>query len=170
MQSDEAVLIEKLTRLGVDDPHAAARSEIAEGIPQLAYARLERLVRMNLLRRRESMDVWWANLQRERDRRPGSRPAAVAEVIGRCLAAGITLDELGILAEDIALDTAAGFAYTLGDEQEGERADPRPHDDELGDQSDLPFWALCEVSSYDEGAKLTGRTMGALPEFFRPEE
>ena len=160
MQSDEAVLIEKLTRLGVDDPHAAARSKIAEGIPQLAYARLERLVRMNLLRRRESMDVWWANLQRERDRRPGSRPAAVAEVIGRCLAAGITLDELGILAEDIALDTAAGFAYTLGD----------PHDDELGDPSDLPFWALCEVSSDDEGAKLTGRTMGALPEFFRPEE
>lgn len=34
MQSDEAVLIEKFTRLGVDDPRAAARSEIAEGIPQ----------------------------------------------------------------------------------------------------------------------------------------
>jgi hypothetical protein len=160
MQADEAVLIEKFTRLGVDDPQAAARSEIAEDIPQLAYARLERLVRTKLMRRRESMDVWWTNLQRERDRRPGSRPAAIAEVVGKCLAAGITLDELGMLAEDVASETAAGFAYTLGD----------PYDDELGDPSDLPFWALCEVGSEDDGANLTGRTMGALHEFLGPEE
>jgi hypothetical protein len=160
MQAGEAVLIEKFTRLGVDDPQAAARSEIAEDIPQLAYARLERLVRTKLMRRRESMDVWWTNLQRERDRRPGSRPAALAEVIGKCLAAGITLDELGMLAEDVATETAAGFAYTLGD----------PYDDELGDPSDLPFWALCEVSSAGEGANLTGRTMDALHEFLGPEE
>jgi hypothetical protein len=160
MQSDEGVLIEKFTRLGVDEPQVAARSEIVEGIPQLAYARLERLVRTNLLNRRETMDAWWTNLQRERDLRPGSRSAAIAEVIGKCLAAGITLDELGIFADDVALDTAAGFAYTLGD----------PYDDELGDPSDLPFWTLCEVSSDDDGAKLTGRTMGALHEFLGPKE
>lgn len=72
MQPDEAVLIERFTRLGIDDPEAAARSEVTENIPQLAYARLEHLVRTNLMRRRDSMEVWWTNLQRERDRRPGS--------------------------------------------------------------------------------------------------
>lgn len=160
MHADEAVLIQKLTRLGVDDPQAAARSEISENIPQLAYARLERLVRTNLLGRRESMDVWWTNLQRERDRRPGSPSTAVAEVIGKCLAAGITLDELAVIVQDVASDTAQGFAYLLGD----------PCDDELDDPSDLPSWALCEVSSDDDGAKLTGRTMGALHEFLGPTE
>lgn len=160
MPADEDVLIARLTRLGVDDPQAAARSEISENIPQLAYARLERLVRTNLLGRRESMDVWWTNLQRERDRRPGSSSAAVAEVIRKCLAAGITLDELAVIVEDVASDTAQGFAYLLGD----------PYDDELGDPSDLPSWALCEVGSDDDGAKLTGRTMGALHEFLGPTE
>jgi hypothetical protein len=110
MKPDESGLVEKFMRLGVDDPQAAARSEIVVGIPQLAYARLERLVRANLMRRRDSMDVWWANLQRERDRRPESRSAVVAEVIGKCLAAGISLDELGVIVDDVASETAQGFA------------------------------------------------------------
>jgi hypothetical protein len=37
------------------------------------------------MNRRDSMDMWWANLQRERDRRPESPSALVAEVIGKCL-------------------------------------------------------------------------------------
>lgn len=146
--------------LGVEDPHLAARSEIAEDIPQVAYARLERLVRTNLLRRHETMDVWWTNLQREQERRPASRPAAVADVIGKCLAAGITLEELGAIVEDVASETAHGFAYLLGD----------PYDDELGDPSDLPAWALVEVSSEDDGAELTGRTLDGLHEFLGPAE
>jgi len=160
MQPDEAVLVERLARLGVEDPQGTARSEVAEDIPQVAYARLERLVRTNLMRRRQSMDVWWSNLQRERDRRPESRTTAVAEVVGKCLAAGITLEELGVIVDDVASDTAQGFAYLLGD----------PYDDELGDPSDLPSWALCEVSSEDDGAKLTGRTLSMLHEFLGPEE
>jgi hypothetical protein len=160
MQPDEAVLVERLARLGVEDPQGTARSEIAEDIPQVAYARLERLVRTNLMRRRQSMDVWWSNLQRERDRRPESRAAEVAEVVGKCLAAGITLEELGVIVDDVASETAQGFAYLLGD----------PYDDELGDPSDLPSWALCEVSSEDDGANLTGRTLNMLHEFLGPEE
>lgn len=160
MQPGEAVLVEKLVRLGVEDPQGAARSELAEDIPQLAYARLERLVRTNVLRRRETMDVWWINLQRERDRRPGSRPAEVAEVISKCLAAGITLEELGVIVDDVASETAHGFAYLLGD----------PYDDELGDPTDLPSWALVEVSSEDDGAELTGRTLSGLHEFLGPAE
>jgi hypothetical protein len=160
MQPDEAVLVEKLVRLGVEDPQGAARSELAEDIPQVAHARLERLVRTNLLRRHETMDVWWTNLQRERERRPESRPAAVADVIGKCLAAGITLEELGVIVEDVACETAHGFAYLLGD----------PYDDELGDPSDLPAWALVEVSSEDDGGELTGRTLDGLHEFLGPAE
>lgn len=160
MPSDEAVLVEQLVRLGVDDPQGTARSEIAEDIPQVAYARLERLVRVNLMSRRQTMDIWWANLQRERDRRPESRPAVVAKVIGKCLAAGVTLEELGVIVEDVAQETAHGFAYLLGD----------PHDDELGDPSDLPSWALVEVSSKDDGAELTGRTLDALHEFLGQAE
>ncbi|MEQ4210177.1 hypothetical protein [Actinopolymorpha sp. B9G3] len=160
MQSRKRLLVEKLARLGVEDPEGAARSEITEDIPQVALARLERLVRTNLMRRRESMDIWWANLQRERDRRPESRPAVVAEVIAKCLDAGITLDELGVIVEDVASGTAHGFAYLLGD----------PYDDELGDPSDLPSWVLCEVSPDDEGGQLTGRTMGGLHEFLGPKE
>lgn len=160
MPSDEALLVEQLVRLGVDDPQGTARSEVDEDIPQVAYARLERLVRMNLLRRRETMDVWWANLQRERERRPESRPAAVADVIGKCVGAGITLEELGVIVEDVASETAQGFAYLLGD----------PYDDELGDPSDLPSWALVEVSSEGDGAELTGRTLGGLHEFLGPAE
>lgn len=48
MPTDEAGLVEQLVRLGVDDPQAAARSAIAEDIPQVAFSRLERLVRTNL--------------------------------------------------------------------------------------------------------------------------
>lgn len=160
MPSSESLLVEKLARLGVEDPEGAARSEFTEDIPQVAFARLERLVRTSLMRRRESMDIWWTNLQRERDRRPDSQSAAVAAVIAKCLDAGITLDELGLVVEDVASETAQGFAYLLGD----------PYDDELGDPSDLPSWVLCEVSSEDEGGQLTGRTMGALHEFLGPEE
>jgi len=159
MPSDEAVLVEQLVRLGVDDPQGTARSEIAEDIPQVAYARLERLVRVNLMSRRQTMDIWWANLQRERDSRPESRPAVV-EAIGKCLAAGITLEELGVIVEDVASETAKGFAYLLGD----------PYDDELGDLSDLPSWALVEVSSEDDGAELTGRMLSGLHEFLGPAE
>lgn len=160
MPTDEAGLVEQLVRLGVDDPQAAARSEIAEDIPQVAFARLERLVRTNLTSRRETIDVWWANLQSERDRRPGSRAAVVADVIGKCLAAGLTLEELGVIVEDVAQETAHGFAYLLGD----------PYDDELGDPSDLPSWALVEVSSEDDGAELTGRTLDGLHEFLGAAE
>lgn len=160
MQPDESALVEKFTRLGVDEPEDRARLEIAEDIPQLAYARLERLVRTNLMTRRDSMDVWWTNLQRERDRRPESRPAVVAGVIGKCLAAGITLEELGVIVEAVASETAHGFAYLLGD----------PYDDELGDLSDLPSWALVEVSSEDDGAELTGRSLDGLHEFLGTED
>lgn len=54
MQRDEDPLVEQLTRLGVEDPHGTARSEVTEDIPQVAYARLERLVRTNLLSRRQT--------------------------------------------------------------------------------------------------------------------
>jgi hypothetical protein len=160
MQTGEALLVEKLARLGVEDPQGAAQSEITEDIPQVAFARLERLVRTNLTRRRESMDMWWANLQRERDGRPKSRPAMVADVVAKCLDAGIALEELGVIVEDVASETVHGFAYLLGD----------PHDDELGDPSDLPSWVLCEVGPEDEGGQLTGRTMEGLHEFLGPEE
>jgi hypothetical protein len=153
-------LVEKLARLGVEDPSGAARSELTEDIPQVAFARLERLARTNLMRRRESMDVWWANLQRERDRRPESPSARVAEVVTKCLDAGITLDELGVIVENVASETAQGFAYLLSD----------PYDDELGDPSDMPSWVLCEVSPDDEGGGLTGRTMSGLHEFLGPED
>lgn len=159
MQSGEALLVEKLTRLGVEDPYGAARSEITEDIPQVAYARLERLVRTNLMDPHGSMDTWWTNLQRERDRRPESPAAKVAEVVAKCLEAGVTLEELGVIVEDVASDTVQGFAYLLGDDW----------DDELGYPSDLPSWVLCEVSPDDEGAELTGRTMGGLHEFLGPK-
>lgn len=71
MQSGEALLVEKLARLGVEDPYGAARSEITEDIPQVAYARLERLVRTNLMDRRGSMDIWHNETARELTRRYG---------------------------------------------------------------------------------------------------
>ena len=148
-----------MARLGVEDPYGAARSEIAEDIPQVAYARLERLVRTKLMDRRGSMDIWWVHLQRLRDRLPESRAAAVAEVIAKCPGAGITPEDLGVIVEDVASDTAQGFAYLLGDDW----------DDELGYSSDLPSWVLCEVSPEDDGAQLTGRTMGALHDFLGPK-
>lgn len=154
----ETLLVEKLTRLGVEDPRDAARSEITEGIPQVAYARLERLVRANLLNRRASMDTWWTNLRRESERRPESPVAMVVEAVAKCLNAGITLDELGVIVDDVASETVQGFAYLLGD----------PWDDELGDPGDLPSWRLCEVAADNDGADLTGRSMGGLHEFLGP--
>ena len=81
-------------------------------------------------------------------------------MVAKCLDAGITLDELGVIVEDVASETAQGFAYLLND----------PYDDELGDPSDMPSWVLCEVSPDEEGAELTGRTMNGLHEFLGPEE
>lgn len=160
MHRDEDRLVEQLTRLGVEDPHGTARSEITEDIPQVAYARLERLVRTNLLSRRQQMDDWWANLERERARRPQSRTAAVAEVVEKCLDAGITLEEVGLVVDEVASEAVQGFAYLLDDDW----------DDQLGSPTDLPSWALCEVSPQDEGAALTGRTLGGLHEFLGPKE
>ncbi len=80
-------------------------------------------------------------------------------MVAKCLDAGITLEDLGVFVEEVASDTAQGFAHLLDDDW----------DDELGYSSDLPSWVLCEVSPEDDGAQLTGRTMGALHEFLGPK-
>jgi hypothetical protein len=154
------LLVAQLERLGADDPAGAAESELTENIPQVAFARLERLIRRNLLDYRGRMETWQANLARELELHPESRTAQVAEVFAKCLAAGITLEELARIAEAVAYDTAAGFAYILND----------PWDDELGDPDDLPSWVLSELSPENEGGEPTGRQLNGLHEFLGPKD
>jgi hypothetical protein len=147
-------LVAKFRRVGVEDPESWAHSEEAEDIPQLAYARLQRLMCRTVDAWPGCAETWAANLRRESERGE-SEADRLAKILDKAQAAGMTLTEIGWIARSVAADTAHRFAYVLGD----------PWDDELGDPDDMPSWQLCELSSPDEGSAHTGRTLSVLHEF-----
>nr|WP_199884526.1 hypothetical protein [Streptomyces sp. CB02488] len=137
-------LIGLFEALGADDAAGWAESEAEENLPQLARFRFLRMVWQDI-------DAWsaaapgWVGAYRE------DGPAAAA--VGRALRLGLTPDELGEIAREIAKDTAFGLLQGL--------AGPADGDLPPGTEARLPGWCLAELSP--EGRR-TGRVLDALHE------
>ncbi|MFJ4854747.1 hypothetical protein [Streptomyces sp. NPDC088730] len=141
---EPAELIGLFEALGADDAVGWAESEAEENIPQLARFRFLRMVWQDI-------DAWsaaapgWVEAYRE------DGPAASA--VRRALRLGLTPDELGEMAREIAKDTAFGLLQGL--------AGPADGDLPPGTEARLPGWCLAELSP--EGRR-TGRVLDALHE------
>ncbi|MEI7032483.1 hypothetical protein [Streptomyces pratensis] len=127
-----------------------AESEAEEGLPQLARYRFLRTVWQDI-------DAWGAGAHRwvESYRCGGS----AAEAVERALAAGLTPEDLGALAREIARETAFGVLHALSDPADGSLA---PDVEER-----LPRWRLAEL---DPAGEPTGRYLDALHEDFAEVE
>lgn len=130
--------------LGADDAAGWAESEAEENLPQLARYRFLRMVWQDI-------DAWstaapdWVEAYRE-----GGLAGGAVE---RALRLGLTPDELGEIAREIAKETAFGLLHGLAD----------PTDGDLPPETEarLPGWCLAELSP--EG-RPTGRILDALYE------
>ncbi|MFE6986024.1 hypothetical protein [Streptomyces griseus] len=133
--------------LGADaDARDWAESETEEGLPQLARYRFLRTVW-------QDVDAWAAEAPRwvAAYRTDG----AAADAVDRALAAGLTPEELGALAREIARETAFGVLNALADPADGSLPA------EVEEQ--LPGWRLAEL---DPTGTPTGRHLDALHEDF----
>ncbi|QKW43377.1 hypothetical protein [Streptomyces microflavus] len=133
--------------LGADgDAPDWAESEAEEGLPQLARYRLLRTVW-------QDVDAWAAEAPRwvAAYRTDG----VAAGAVDRALAAGLTPEDLGELAREVARETAFGVLYALADPADGSLPA------EIEEQ--LPSWRLAEL---DPAGEPTGRHLDALHEDF----
>ncbi|MEU3880523.1 hypothetical protein [Streptomyces californicus] len=133
--------------LGADaDARDWAESEVEEGLPQLARYRLLRTVW-------QDVDAWstaapqWVDAYRA--------DGAAAGAVNRALAAGLTPEDLGTLAREIARETAFGVLHALADPSDGSL--PAEIEERL------PGWRLAEL---DARGTPTGRHLDALHEDF----
>ncbi|MDQ0984877.1 hypothetical protein [Streptomyces sp. V2I9] len=133
--------------LGADaDAPDWAESEIEEGLPQLARYRLLRTVW-------QDVDAWSTAAPRWVDAYRAD--GAAADAVDRALAAGLTPEDLGALAREVARETAFAVLHALADPADGSL----PADVEAR----LPGWRLAELDA--EGVP-TGRHLDALHEDF----
>ncbi|MFD3975873.1 hypothetical protein [Streptomyces cyaneofuscatus] len=129
-----------------DDAPDWAESEAEEGLPQLARYRLLRTVW-------QDVDAWTTEAPRWVAAYRSDGVAAGA--VDRALAAGLTPEDLGELAREVARETAFGVLYALADPADGSLPA------EVEEQ--LPGWRLAEL---DPAGEPTGRHLDALHEDF----
>ncbi|WP_411082507.1 hypothetical protein [Streptomyces sp. cmx-18-6] len=129
-----------------DDAADWAESEAEEGLPQLARYRLLRTVW-------QDVDAWGTEARRWVASYRSDGVAAGA--VDRALAAGLTPEDLGELAREVAREAAFGVLYALADPADGSLPA------EVEDQ--LPGWRLAEL---DPAGEPTGRHLDALHEDF----
>lgn len=136
--------------IGVDDEDAI-EAELDEDTPQLAVAAFALSVWHDVDAWRD--DLGW--VERMADGPHGPRDPRLRETVRRILAAGITAEELGLLARDAAAAAAFSVMSRLDD---GYAADL---EERHGVR--LPRWSLEEVGTDDRS---TGRAMDFLHESF----
>ncbi|WP_405937040.1 hypothetical protein OG338_10395 [Streptomyces sp. NBC_00726] len=144
MPEDIGRLVRLFDALGAEDPEGWAESEAEEGLPQLARFRFLRLVWQDI-------DAWsvtaseWVAAYR--------RAGAAGGAVERAVRLGLTPEELGEIAREVARETAFALLQGLDDPERGDEPD------EVAGR--LPGWTLTELSACDEP---TGRALGALHE------
>ncbi|MEU2022103.1 hypothetical protein ABZ565_08050 [Streptomyces sp. NPDC016469] len=144
MPEDIGPLVRLFDVLGAEDAEGWAESEAEEGLPQLARFRFLRMVWQDI-------DAWsttasdWVAAYR--------RAGAAGGAVERAVRLGLTADELGEIAREVARETAFALLQGLDDPARGDEPD------EVAGR--LPGWALAELSARDEP---TGRVLGALHE------
>ncbi|MBT2381212.1 hypothetical protein J7E90_28880 [Streptomyces sp. ISL-111] len=133
--------------LGADgDAPDWAESEAEEGLPQLARYRFLRTVW-------QDVDAWGTEAPRWVAAYRSDGVAAGA--VGRALTAGLTPEDLGELAREVARETALGVLHALAEPADGSLPA------EVEEQ--LPAWRLAEL---DSSGQPTGRHLYALHEDF----
>ncbi|MFE7484147.1 hypothetical protein [Streptomyces sp. NPDC057552] len=133
--------------LGADGDAADwAESEAEEGLPQLARYRFLRTVWQDVDAWTTEAPRWVASYRTD---------GVAAGAVDRALAAGLTPEDLGELAREVARETAFGVLHALADPADGSLPA------EVEDQ--LPGWRLAEL---DPAGEPTGRHLYALHEDF----
>jgi hypothetical protein len=139
---------ERLTRLfralRANEPEQWAASEDSEDIPQLARLMLLRQIWRDVDRWGTNPDGWIEGYLND---------PATATTMAEVMDAGVPSQALGLLARQIALETAFSIAYRLDDPT----CDYAP--DDITDE--LPGWVLMETSPDGE---LTSRNLDSLHE------
>ncbi|MFC8536850.1 hypothetical protein ACFUJY_23425 [Streptomyces sp. NPDC057249] len=144
MAEDMDRLARLFDALGAEDAEGWAESEAEEGLPQLARYRFLRMVWQDI-------DAWSTTAS---DWVAAYRAAGAAGgAVERAVALGLTADELGEIAREVARETAFALLQGLDDPARGDEPD------EVAGR--LPGWALAELSAR---AEPTGRVLGALHE------
>ncbi len=131
--------VTKLTKLfetfGAQDPEAWASSQVKEAIPQLQRFLFLRQAWRNIL---DEGDTTWIEYQiQQYERSPNGPYAGVGAALKRCLAKGISPQDLTDIARGIQAQMLFQFCYLLDD--------PNFRESELRDFA----WGLFEVDSDD---------------------
>jgi hypothetical protein len=140
----------KLTRLfelaGANDPQSWAKSEVDEGIPQLARFLFLRQAWRQIL---AEGDVTWIDREIQHSKRSPDAPGAgLGHSLSRLLSSGANRDDLTEVARTVQWQLLHGLCYQL--------SDPSIEEPELSDVG----WGLFEV---DEDGN-AGRPIGGLHE------
>lgn len=130
--------------LGAEDAEGWAESEAEEGLPQLARFRLLRAVWQDIDAWSTTAPQWVAAYRRE---------GVAGGAVERAVRLGLTADELGEIAREVARETAFALLQGLDDPDRGDEPDEAA--------GRLPGWFLGELSARGEP---TGRVLGALHE------
>lgn len=143
-------LLDRFNALGAEDAEPWVRSEIAEDIPQLArYLVLRSLWPDHIDAWARNAGTWIGHAVKAADSQPDGGFAEAGRAVGRALAAGVSMTDLGAIARMIAYETAFGVLDHI---DEG-------HDPTAGD--DAPGWRLVET---DADGAATGRLIIGLHE------
>lgn len=138
--------VERLTRLfevlGAEDAEGWAEAE--RDLPQLARYRFLRMVWQDIDAWSTTAPDWVAAYRRE---------GVAGGAVERAVRLGVTPDELGEIAREVARETAFALLQGVDDPERGEVPDEV--------EGRLPGWFLGELSEHGEP---TGRVLGALHE------
>lgn len=143
-------LLDKFSALAAEDPEHWVRSEIDEDIAQLTrYLVLRSLWPDQIEPWARNAGTWIGHAVKAADSQPDGDFAEAGRAVGRALAAGVSMTDLGAIARMIAYETAFGVLNHI---DEG-------HDPAAG--VDAPGWRLVETDA--DGAE-TGRPIIGLHE------
>jgi hypothetical protein len=143
-------LLDKFNALGAKDAEIWVRSEISEDIAQLArYLVLRSIWPDHIESWARNSGTWIGHAVKAVDSQPDDDFAEAGRALGRALAAGVTMADLGAIARMIAYETAFGVLNHI---DEG-------HDPAAG--VDAPGWRLVET---DADGAATGRLVVGLHE------
>jgi hypothetical protein len=107
------MLTELFRELGAPDPEGWARSQINEGIPQLARFLFLRQAWKCVIQERDA--AWVENHIASSRAMPDAPGSGVGPALERMLAKGVTLDDLCMVARVAQWETLYGLCYLLDD-------------------------------------------------------
>jgi hypothetical protein len=144
-------MIEQMKELGgATNPELWVRSEIEENIPQMARFLILRKLWKEIDSWRDDVAFWVERNINEAEKRPQHPLAKAGFSLKKVKDLGVSLDDLGNIAEMVAFES---IFYAVSTIDEGYESDE--------DNESLPCWHLIETNANDEP---TGRFIDGLHE------